>query len=291
MNASIYKSSEGERKILELYNNFQASIDLVFEERSTNTRFGPTHVLVTGPEHGLPVVITHGGNSINPQGLHGLLPLLNQRRYRVYAPDTIGHPGKSAQVRLSATDESYGQWLNDVLDGLDLEKAIFIGGSFGAGIILRLAAHAPQRITKMALFVPSGIVAVPLSSMIFKIGLPYLVYLVFPSRQHMHRAVEWMGPGIEDDTLQLIEAVFRHVRVEAEMPRPATVAELANFTAPTLVIAAEQDAMFPGAAVAKRVKEIIPNLVGVECLKGGTHYSSKTDLEYINRRIIQFLET
>src|SRR5512138_1335631 len=111
MKASIYKSSEGEREILELYDRFQASIDVVFEDRTTDTRFGRTHVLVTGPKQGLPVVITHGGNSINPQGLRGLLPLLKQDRYRVYAPDTIGHPGKSVQVRLSAVDQSYGQWL------------------------------------------------------------------------------------------------------------------------------------------------------------------------------------
>jgi pimeloyl-ACP methyl ester carboxylesterase len=291
MTRSIYKSPEGARRILELYDGFQRSVDVAFDDRTVDTRFGPTHVLVTGPEQGQPVVITHGGNSLNPQGLRGLSPLLKAGRYRVYAPDTIGHPGKSAQVRLSARDQSYGRWLNDVLDGLGQENAAFIGGSFGAGIILRLAAYAPRRINKMALFVPSGIVAVPLSSMVLRIGLPYLVYLLSPTRRHMRRAVEWMGPGIEDDVLQLIEAVFRHVRVEAEMPRPARAAELADFTAPTLVIAAERDAMFPGAAVAKRAAEVIPNLVGMECLEGGTHYSSKTDMEYINRRIMAFLET
>ena len=48
--------------------------------------------------------------------------------------------------------------------------------------------------------------------------------------------------------------------------------------------------MFPGKAVTKRAKEIFSNLTVNECLKGGTHYSSKTDLEYINRRIAEFLE-
>jgi len=291
METSIYRSAEGERRILELYDRFQRSMDVVFDERTVDTRFGPTHVLITGPEQGLPVVVTHGGNSVNPLGLRGLLPLLKLGRYRVYAPDTIGHPGRSAQVRLSGRDQSYGQWLSDVLDGLGQENAAFIGGSFGAGIVLRLAAYAPQRIAQMALFVPAGIVAVPLSSMVFRLGLPYLAYALFPSRQRMYRAIEWMGPNIEEDTLQLIEAVFRHVRVEAKMPRPATVAELANFTAPTLVIAAELDAMFPGAAVAKRAKALIPNLIRVECLKGGTHYSSKADMEQINRWIIELLET
>ena len=75
------------------------------------------------------------------------------------------------------------------------------------------------------------------------------MYLLFPSRQRLYQAVLWMGSDIEDDVLQLIEAVFQNVRVEAEMPRPITKAELANFTAPALIIAAEKDAMFPGEAV------------------------------------------
>lgn len=286
----IYKSPEGKAQILDLYDSFQRSLGVAFDERLVDTRFGPTHLLVTGPEQGPPLVITHGGNSITPQGLRGLLPLLRLERYRVYAPDTLGHPGKSAEIRLSPRDQSYGQWLDDLLGGLSLDSAAFVGGSFGAGIILRLAAFAPRRITKMALFVPSGIVAVPLTSMVFRITVPYLLYLLFPSRRWLARAVRWMGNEIEDDVLQLIEAVFRHVRVEAEMPRPATEAELASFTAPTCVIAAEKDVMFPGEAVTERAKEIFSNLAVVECLKGATHYSTKAELAYVNKRIGEFLE-
>ena len=289
METTIYKSPEGEARILDLYDRFQKGLGVAFDDRLVDTRFGTTHVLVAGPEQGPPLVITHGGNSITPQGLRGLLPLLKQGRYRVYAPDTIGHPGKSAQIRLSPRDQSYGQWLNDLLDGLGLDSAAFIGGSFGAGIILRLAAFAPRRITKMALFVPSGIVPVPLTSMAFRITLPYLLYVLFPSRQRLYRAVRWMGSEIDDDVLQLIEAVFQHVRVEAEMPRPVTKAELANFAAPACVIAAEKDAMFPGDAVTKRAEEIFSNLAVVECLKGATHYASQPDLEYVNKRIVEFL--
>lgn len=290
MKTTIYKSAEGKAKILDLYDSFQKSLGMAFEDRVVNTRFGETHILAAGPVQGSPVVITHGGNSITPQGLRGLLPLLKDGRYRIFAPDTIGHPGKSAQVRLSPRDQSYGEWLNDVLDGLGLERAAFVGGSYGAGILLRLAAFAPQRITKVALFVPSGIVAVPLTSMIFKITIPYLMYILSPSRQRMLQAIQWMGSDLDADILNLIEAVFQNVYVEAEMPRPAAKAELANFTAPTLVIAAEKDAMFPGDAVVKRAKKIFSNLQVAECLTGETHYSSKTALEYVNKRIIKFLE-
>jgi len=111
MKKSIYKSPAGEARILYLYDRFQNDLGVVFDDRMVDTRFGATHVLVAGPEDGQPVVVTHGGNSITPQGLRGLLPLLKQEHYRLYATDTIGHPGKSAQVRLSARDQSYGQWL------------------------------------------------------------------------------------------------------------------------------------------------------------------------------------
>lgn len=288
--ASIYKSPAGEAEILKLYDRFQGGLGVDFLDRMVDTHFGNTHVLVTGPEDGKPIVVAHGGNSITPHGLRGLLPILNQERYRIYAPDTIGHPGKSAQVRLLARDPSYGQWLVDVLEGLGLERANFIGGSFGAGILLRLAAYAPQRIRKLALYVPSGIVAVPFRSMLFRITIPYLMYLLSPSRERLHRAVQWMGSDVEEDVLELIEAVFQHVRVQAEMPRPATKAELKDLIAPTMVIAAEKDVMFPGRAVVERSREIFPNLAMAECLPGTCHYPTKTDLDYVNRRMSIFLE-
>lgn len=90
------------------------------------------------------------------EAMRSLLPILQENCYRIYAPDTIGHPGKSAETRLSPKDNNYGQWLSDVMDGLGLDRAAFLGGSYSAGIILRLAAYCPRRITKMALFVPSG---------------------------------------------------------------------------------------------------------------------------------------
>ncbi len=286
---SIYKSPEGQAKILALYDRFLKQLDLEYEDRTVDTRFGATHVLVFGPEQAPPVVVTHGGNSINPQGLRGLLPILRENCYRIYAPDTIGHPGKSAQTRLSPKDDSYGQWLADVLDGLGLERAAFVGGSYGAGIILRLAAYAPARITKMALFVPSGIVGVPLGSMTWRIGLPFLRYLLFPNPKNLTQAVRWMGDEIEADVLELVKTVFEQVRVEAEMPRPATKAELSGFQAPALIVAAEKDAMFPGDAVVRRAREIFPNLAAAECLKGGTHYSSRRDMAAILQRIRAFL--
>ena len=286
---SIYKSPEGEAEIMVIYDNQVDRLGIDYEDRMVNTRFGPTHVLVTGPEDAPPLVILHGGNSVNPMTLAWFLPLTKE--YRVYAPDTMGHPGKSAQTRLAPRDNSYGEWIVDVLDSLALESVPFIGPSYGAGILIRTAVYAPERISQAVLLVPSGIVSVPIFSMIFKIGIPYLLYRWFPSQKRLVRAVRWMFTEEPDEnTLQIISSLFLHVEVETEMPHPATREELQQFKAPTLVIAAEKDVMFPADKVLPRAKQIIPDLIAAECLEGSCHFPSKQGQEYIENRVRRFLK-
>ena len=150
---SIYRSPEGEKKVLELYKSALKRLGLKFEEQMIDTRYGVTHTLITGPKESPPLIILQGGNTVNPVTLSWFLPLMKE--YRVYAPDTIGHPGLSAQNRISPRNDSFGKWVVDLLDNLGIEKSSFIGPSYGAGIILRTAAYAPERISKAVLLMPS----------------------------------------------------------------------------------------------------------------------------------------
>lgn len=79
------------------------------------TRFGSTHILTAGPASGRPIVALQGGNVVNPLTLAWLGRLVGE--FRIYAPDTIGQPGKSSGRRVSANDASLGEWAVDVLDG------------------------------------------------------------------------------------------------------------------------------------------------------------------------------
>lgn len=289
--ASIYRTLEGQAAIQALYDRQLARLGLLTESRLLSTRFGQTHVLCAGPLDGPPLVMLHGGNTTNPVTLGWILPLL--QTYRLYAPDTLGHPGKSAPRRLSPRDQSYGQWVVDVLDGLGLAQTALMGGSYGAGILLRTAAYAPGRISKAFLMVPSGLVSIPMRTMLFELLLPLLAYRLAPSRERLVRVMYPMfaGEPIPEEMLETTELVFRHVNIEAEMPRNVTKEEQAAFTAPTLVLAAEKDHLFPACRVLPRARQVFANLVAAEMLADSPHFISERHLPALNRRIDHFLQT
>jgi pimeloyl-ACP methyl ester carboxylesterase len=287
---SIYKNAAGEAEIKAIYDHYLRRLDLPYTERTIDTRFGSTHLLLFGPEDGPPLMVLHGGNSVNPLGLLSLRSLLVQNRYRIYAPDTIGHPGYSAPHRIPTRGSGYGEWMVDILDTLQLERVPFIGPSFGGGITVRTATYAPERIEKAVLVVPAGIVRPPMRSMLIDVVWPMLRYRFKPSQENLRRSVLWMSTEpVDEDFLRLIKAVFQHLHIEPDMFAPATREELAGFIAPTMVIAARNDLLFPGEAVIQRAKEIIPNLVETKLLEG-RHLSSREEYEWISARIQHFLE-
>lgn len=286
---SIYLHPQSKAILHALYDKHLVRTDIVTESRMIPTRFGETHVLLAGPESGSPLVLLHGGNTINPTTLWWIKPLMT--KYRVYAPDTIGHPGKSAPVRLSPRDDSYGQWLVDVLDALQLSQPIVMAASYGAGILLRTAAFAPQRISKAVAIIPSGLVSIPWRTMFFNLLFPLITYRLAPNRTNLLKVLYpmFLENPIPEDVIEITEAVFQHVRVEPEMPRNVTKTELQNFTAPTLVLAAEYDRLFPAKRVVERASQVFRNLAAAEIIPGSTHFIPERVLPSVNARIDQFL--
>ena len=284
----IYKSTEGKAKILAYYDKALSKLNVDYKDLFVDTRFGKTHILEIGPEKAKPLVIFHGGNVTNPVSLSWFKPLMND--YHIYAPDTIGHPGKSDETRLSPKGNGYAKWAVDFLDEIGLDQAYFIGPSYGGGITVKIAAYAPERISKAVLIVPSGIANSSTIKMISKL-IPMIIYKYFPNHDRLVRAVKPMlSEKIDKDSLQHIGDVLRYIKLETEFPRLATAEELKGFKAPTLVFAGEKDIFFPAELVMPRVKEIIPNLIAAESLKGSNHFPSKQTIDYINKRIKAFLD-
>ncbi|AGK98126.1 alpha/beta fold hydrolase [Clostridium pasteurianum] len=283
---SIYKNSKCEKEMLELYDTLLSRLDIEYEEIMINTRFGYTHILVVGDKDAPPLVTIHGGNGINPLNLRLFLTLT--KHFRIYAPDVIGFPGRSAQVRLSPKDNSYGEWVIDVLDQLNLKSVPFVTSSFSSGILLQVAAIAPARISQAVLHVPSGISHGAILPMITKLMIPWILYTIFPSRNRLLKAFAPMMTETNEDFLEFSDAMLRTYKMEMKGPREVSKEELKGFIAPTFVIAAKDDIFFPADSVIPRAKTIFQNLVKTECIDGG-NLSSKNTLEYVNHKIVEFI--
>lgn len=283
---SIYKNKKCEIEMMEVYDRQLSRLGIEYEEKMINTRFGDTHVLITGPKNAPPLITLHGGNGNSPLNLSLFLPLT--KCFRVYAPDTVGFPGKSDQTRLSPKNNSYGQWVVDVMDGLNLESVPFVTSSYSSSILLHLATIAPERISQAILYVPSGIAHGPILPMI-KIMVRWLIYPLFPKRDRLINAMKPMMTEINEEFLEFCDAMIRDYKMELRGPKEFTKEELKNFKSPTFVIAAKDDIFFPADRVIPKANDIFQNLVRTECIDG-RHLSSKKILEYVNHKVIEFLK-
>ena len=282
----IYRSPAGEAELAALYDEALARLGPGCETRRVGTSFGETHVILAGPEDAPPLVVLPGGNFLNPLCLSWFLPLVDS--FRLYAPDIVGQPGRSARTRPSARGDGHARWLGEVLDGLGLGPASFVGISYGAGLVLRLAGLAPGRVAGAVLVSPAGIAVGPIWPMLRETALPMLVYRARPNRERLLRAARPLLTDLEEPYVRQLGLVYRHVKLDRELPRAATREELAGYGAPTMLFAAEDDLFFPAGKVIPRATEIIPNLE-TEALPGSRHVPSREAFAHINERTAAFL--
>lgn len=292
MNTKVYKNAESEEKIKALYNEQVSELKIQFEDIYVNTRFGETHIIKTGNSDGKPIILFHGGNSTSPYYLRDFLCL--REKYLIYAPDTMGHPGKSAQTVLSSKNLEYGEWASDVIDGLGLKQVICIGGSYGGGVLAKLMCVAPYKISRAVMLVPSGICNVSTANILLKLGIPMTLYIITKSEKWLKKAILPMSINeseIDESTLKMVRSSFEHVCVKAGMPSNVTKENMKNYKSPTLLIAGEKDVLFPGEKVIARAKLLIPNLK-TYLMKDSGHMCilSSDKHKHIIKMISDFLE-
>ncbi len=281
---TIYNSPEGKKRLLDIYDDHLNSLNIPFRDIYVTTRFGKTHIVNIGKQDSIPLVCLHGGNSNTPDML--ISNILMIKEFNLYAIDTIGHPGKSEETHLSSDDLSYGYWLLDVLNELQLESVNIYSGSFGAGIAIRLATVAPEKIDKLALFVPAGIAKESMKDKA-TLMLPYMKYKIRRTSKNLIKLCSTLMTRFDNQRIELLQAIFRDVKINPNMPRPADYGELDNLQAPTLVVAAKNDILFPASRVIPRAKEVFPNLVYTEIIEG-LHEPTQEMYNYIHEIASKF---
>jgi 2-hydroxy-6-oxonona-2,4-dienedioate hydrolase len=264
---STFVSPAAEAAMERWYQHFQAQLSFPHEARTVATSAGPTQVLVSGPEGGLPVVALHGAmtGAAHSLSLIGDFPA----RYRTYGVDVVGQSVRSAQVRPGP--EALGRWLIEVMDGLGLERAALFGASWGGYTALRGAIAAPERVSGLVLLVPGAVIRGPTWPQLRRVTWPMLTYRLFPSPARRDRMLAAQFTALDPMWSAFIADALRYVRLDFSIPPLVTPEELAGLAAPVMVIAADRDIFFPGEALLERARTLFPNLVAAELLEGCCH--------------------
>jgi pimeloyl-ACP methyl ester carboxylesterase len=151
----IYKSEEGERLVKERYREILTRWPVANEQLHLPTREGETFVIACGPKDAPPVLLFHGAvaNSVTWMGDVAAWA----EHFRTFAVDMIGEGGLSAPSRPPLDSDAYALWLDDVLEGLSLDKVSIIGLSLGGWLALDYATRRPGRANALVLLCPGGV--------------------------------------------------------------------------------------------------------------------------------------
>lgn len=284
---TIYKSEASKKRILELYNNKQQSLGIDCSDIFVDTFAGKTHVLVCGPEHGEPILLLHGINAGAPLALEAMKGL--HTTYRIYAVDTIGQAGKSAETRLPLEDLSLSKWLAATMDGLGLSDAIVVGVSYGAFLLQKLMQYAPERITKAIFVVPSGFTNGSASKAFFKVSLPLFRFYLMPSDKNMIKFMDAFYTEKDTHSIDFQKTVLTGVKMDFRRPPLLKAEQVRQFNKPVYGIFAGNDVFFPGDVSLEKCRTYFSNFRDYITLSHSKHIPDTSDYPAIVAAIGQWI--
>ncbi len=293
-NTSAFKTPAGEAAFLAVYDAAMKLWPVPYEESEIPGRFGTTHVVVTGPKNAPPLVLLHGYMMTSNMWSPNVADF--SRKYRVYAIDVMGQPGKSIPDPAEPIRDTadFVAWLSETLDGLNLDRVFLVGMSFGGWLALNFAMAAPERVHRLVLLSP-GASFLPLVKQFMLRGM---LMGLFPTRLTVNSFMGWMGikdtPGdkVSRSLLDLFYLGMKHFRLPPEtariMPDVASDDELRAVHVPVLLLIGEREVIYDPVKALARARALLPNFQGE--LMPGSHNMCGSQHRIVDARALAFLK-
>ena len=266
-----------------------------YESITVNTRFGFTHVLITGPKDAPSLVLLPSPSTGMAVDWKRSLASFS-KEYRVYAFDLIGGIGKSAPTRLAYDTLDYAIWLLDVIYALNLGPASYIGTLSGGWLLLKLATLAPSQIAKAVLLTPLGFLPLPSPfSIPFKVRVYATLAQLFPTwktitpyfREFLSPA-SMMTQEIFRENVELMLLYYKYYKPPA-VPKPLSEFEQARLTAPTLLLDGEYNILYKPQELMAQARKVLPNLRAAEIVPNAGGAVLDEQPAWATARILRFL--
>jgi pimeloyl-ACP methyl ester carboxylesterase len=291
---SAFKTPEGEAAYLAAYDAAMKLWPVPYEDIEIPTRFGITHVLISGPKDAPPLVLLHGMSMTSAMWSPNIADF--SKDYRVYALDVMTQPGKSIPdpdepIRDAA---DFVGWLRETLDGLNLDRISLVGMSYGGWVALHFAMAAPVRVRKLVLLSPVA----SFQPLVKQFGLRMLLMILFPTRLTTDSLMGWMGikdtPGdpLNRCLLDLFYIGMKHFRFSPEtaniMPSVFSDDELRALHVPVLLLIGDREVIYDPVKALARARALIPDFDG-NLVPGCNHDMWCSQPRLVDARVLDFL--
>lgn len=282
---SQYKSEKARDRVFAAYDSALSHWPVPYETRFVETRFGPTHLIASGPAGAPPLVLLHGA-STNAASWSGNVAAMADR-FRVYAPDTIGEVGKSAGTKPAYASGDYTRWLDDVFERLGLGRARMAGISFGGWIAFHFAAARPDRVERLALLAPASLQQMRAGFMFRGMLATFL-----PSEANVRRLFRYCSSrqyaGLPEWMMDSLIIGFQAARLDFRTQLPVIQdADLSALRVPALLLLGSEDPIYDATKAASRVRSVAPH-IQVEFIQNGGHLFVVEQAEATNKALLEF---
>jgi pimeloyl-ACP methyl ester carboxylesterase len=249
-----------------------------------------------------PLVVLFHGFPDTPQGWAATRDALNAAGYRTVVPYLRGYHPDTIVPGRSYSDQEIAADAVRLLDAIGADQAVLVGHDWGASIVYRAAALAPERVRALC-----GVAIPHLRLLGRSPGLlwrgRHFVTLSLPSGQWLARrqdfayldtlmrrwAPNWSGPAREA-TLADVKRCFADPRVlDAALGyyRDTKRTDLPALSPPALIVGGTTDLI--DIAAFNRSPEAFEGLCEVLIAEGAGHWPHREAAELFNQRLLSFL--
>lgn len=294
MSAYPFRSEAAKARYLAHYDERAKAWPVPSTTRLVEGAFGQTFVRSSGTEDAPPLLLLPGIGSPGLTFSQNVADL--STRFRVHAVDNIHDHGRSMERAEHPVKDlaDFVTWLDELCDGLGVGAQVNVAGlSFGGCLAGNYALARPERVRRLVLLAPAGLLA-PISwAFIWR-----AVLCLIPARVFMRNFMKWVSPELREggphaarlaemaDDGFLAQRCFASRRMVP--PLPFSDEEWKRLTVPTLLLAGDREVIFPPEASFARVKALVPSMEQA-LLPGAGHDFFVTRAPEVNRRVLEFL--
>jgi pimeloyl-ACP methyl ester carboxylesterase len=284
-----FRSAAARQRFLAAYDAALEYWPTAPDHQDVETAFGTTHVLMTGPTTGPPIVLLHAIAVSSPAWYADIAAL--SASHPVYAIDTITDPGRSSQSAPVRNGDDFAAWLAEVLRALRLDRVHLVGLSYGGWLALNQARHSSNGIASITCVDPVGALGRPKTTFMIKI-VPDSLLALAKSQKAIHRLLGLLNNGAvpAQPLLELSVAGLRTFVAKQPFPKRMSDEVLRSITLPTLVLLCECSPVNDARRAAERARRCIPK-VQVEVFADSGHMLPIEHPEQFTQRVLSFVDS